>query len=276
MGVPTAMGIVLRLGLAFLATLPGPAWAGAGEACRDQAGLAEQTAGIPPGLLLAIGRRESGRADAQAAAILPWPWSVNREGEDHVFASQAEAVAYVAAAQRAGSRSIDVGCFQINLKYHPDAFATLEEAFDPAANAAYAARFLSELHERTGNWETAVAWYHSATPWEGEPYRDAVLAIWRGVTQTASQLMLPTATSDRVVLGIHIWEPTRVAAVSPRPPPDANAPTKSLRGISVPMQFPHTVDGLPMVITPTHSYTQAASMAAVVPTRLSPTRTRLR
>ena len=30
---------------------------------------------------------------------------------------------------------IDVGCFQVDLFYHPYAFTSLEEAFDPDANA---------------------------------------------------------------------------------------------------------------------------------------------
>ena len=38
-----------------------------------------------------------------------------------------------------GARSIDVGCMQVNLLHHADAFASLEQAFDPVANARYAA-----------------------------------------------------------------------------------------------------------------------------------------
>ena len=54
-------------------------------------------------------------------------------------------MAAVRAMQANGVRSIDVGCGQINLMYHPDAFPNLELAFDPQANAAYAARFLKAL-----------------------------------------------------------------------------------------------------------------------------------
>ena len=48
------------------------------------------------------------------------------------------------------------------------------------ANAQYAAHFLSELHDRTGSWEAAIAWYHSAVPGEGEPYRAKVMTDWQG------------------------------------------------------------------------------------------------
>ena len=61
-------------------------------------------------------------------------------------------------------RSIDVGCMQVNLLHHPQAFATLEQAFDPPTNARYAARFLISLFHQTADWPKAGALYHSATP----------------------------------------------------------------------------------------------------------------
>ena len=226
------------LGLALLAALPGRAAAGVGQACRDQAGIAEPAAGIPEGLLLAIGRRESGRFDAQTGAVLPWPWAVNRDGEGHIFESRDEAVAYVGAAQREGSRSIDVGCFQINLKYHPTAFASLDDAFDPAANAAYAARFLRELYDREGSWETAVADYHSATPLLGVPYREAVFATWHGFAEVPSQIRSPPSAAVREVMGIHIWT-AGAASFGPAVETALTAPGGA-----------RFVRGLPRVITP--------------------------
>ncbi len=228
----------MLLGFALFAAYAGHASAGPGETCRDQAALAERAAGIPEGLLLAIGKRESGRVDPQTGGVLPWPWAVNREGEDHIFESRDDAVAYVAAAQLAGSRSIDVGCFQINLMYHPEAFASLEEAFDPAANAAYAARFLTALHDRQGSWETAVAYYHSATPWRGEPYREAVLATWRGIADSPPHLRPSSSGPVRGTLGIRIWV-AGMANVALPPP----RPVSAIRVGPV-------VPGLPRVITP--------------------------
>ena len=80
--------------------------------------------------------------------------------------------------RRNGVRSIDVGCGQINLMHHPDAFPSLEVAFDPQANAAYAAKFLKELFARTGDWNKAAGMYHSATPGLGDEYQRKVLAVW--------------------------------------------------------------------------------------------------
>jgi len=146
--------------------------------CRAQSDAVEHAMGLPPGLLLAVGRVESGRTDPESHDVLPWPWSVNDEGADHVFDSAFDAIAYVVAARGRGSRSLDVGCFQVNLQFHPDAFATVAEAFDPAANARYAGQLLSDLHAHSGSWQTAVQYYHSATPWRGEAYRDLVLSRW--------------------------------------------------------------------------------------------------
>jgi hypothetical protein len=246
--------------LAFLAA--SRAHADTAEMCRDQAMIAERSAGIPEGLLLAIGVQESGRFDPQTGNALPWPWSVNRDGQGKIFGTQAEAVAYVAEAQRAGSRSIDVGCFQISLKYHPGAFASLQEAFDPTANAAYAARFLRELYDRAGNWETAVADYHSATSWFGEPYRDAVLAIWHGGAPPA-RLVMGTGIAigtgmamgvgpTRILMGIHIFEPT-VRLIADKGGVDRAGGTilpAVSRGRTIPMVPPHRINGLPVVITP--------------------------
>jgi hypothetical protein len=62
--------------------------------------------------------------------------------------------------------------------HHPNAFPTLELAFDPQANAAYAARFLKELFAQTGDWNKATGMYHSATPELGAEYQRQVLAVW--------------------------------------------------------------------------------------------------
>jgi hypothetical protein len=141
---------------------------------------------LPPGLLLAVGRVESGRSDPASHEVLPWPWTVNDEGTDHVFGSAFDAIAYVVAARGRGSHSLDVGCFQVNLQFHPDAFVTVAEAFDPAANARYAGQLLSDLHAHSGSWETAVQLYHSATPWRGESYRDLVLSRWAETSLAAA------------------------------------------------------------------------------------------
>ncbi len=179
---------MLRLGLVFalLVGVCSPARLQAtlatsvaqGLLCRAAVGVAERANSLPAHLLAAISRVESGRRDPATGVVHPWPWSVNADGRGLFYDSKAEAVAAVRALQANGVRSIDVGCGQINLMHHPDAFPSLEVAFDPHANAAYAAKFLKELFARTGDWNQAAGMYHSATPGLGDEYREKVVAAW--------------------------------------------------------------------------------------------------
>ena len=77
-------------------------------------------------------------------------------------------------AEAEGVLSIDAGCLQVNLYYHPDAFESLDAAFDPQRNADYAGRFLRQLYAESGDWRTATGLYHSRTPTLSVPYRDRV------------------------------------------------------------------------------------------------------
>jgi len=164
---------------------PDQSWAGTGPAsatpallCRGAIAAAEQALRIPDLFLSAIGRVESGRTLPVTGQVAPWPWTIDAEGQGHFFATKAEAVAAVQALQARGVRSIDVGCLQVNLAQHPEAFGSLDEAFDPQANANFAARLLASLFVQTGSWPLAAAAYHSQTASLGAPYQQKVLAAW--------------------------------------------------------------------------------------------------
>lgn len=167
-----------RLLAVLLILAPIPAAAEPGRLCRAAIQAAERAAGIPAQLLMAIGRVESGRRDPDTGAFHPWPWTINAEGRGQFFPTKAAAIAAVQQLQAQGVRSIDVGCMQINLRHHPDAFPNLDAAFDPATNARYAARFLTELNASRNDWQRAASAYHSQTPEFAEPYRARVLAAW--------------------------------------------------------------------------------------------------
>ncbi|MFC7473693.1 lytic transglycosylase domain-containing protein [Dankookia sp. GCM10030260] len=157
---------------------PAPAPPDPGQLCRPAIQAAEREHKVPTGLLHAIGKVESGRPDASGRNVAAWPWTINAEGQGRYFATKAEAIAAVEALRARGVTVIDVGCLQVNLKYHPDAFPDLAAAFDPLANARYAGGFLRRLQAQAGSWEKAAANYHSATPERGEPYRQQVMAAW--------------------------------------------------------------------------------------------------
>lgn len=139
-------------------------------------------AGYSPGrLLTAISHVESGRWDSVAGLKVAWPWTINANGVGHFFASKNAAIAEVIRLQRAGVALIDVGCMQINLHYHRNAFANLEAAFDPNTNVAYAVSFLRDLAVETGSWMRAAARYHSAEPDRASIYHAKVIEELRSL-----------------------------------------------------------------------------------------------
>ena len=177
--------------------------------CRTAISAAERLTGVPDRLMQAIGVVESGRRDANGT-VSAWPWTINAEGVGSFFASKAEAIAAVTALRARGVRSIDVGCMQVNLMYHADAFASLEEAFDPGANARYAGRFLQSLWAKTGSWPGAAAGYHSLTPEIGADYGRKVVALW---TKPAPQT--PDADGAIRQAGLPPWAPAYTPPASP-------------------------------------------------------------
>jgi soluble lytic murein transglycosylase-like protein len=148
----------------------------ANQLCRRAISAAERAHGIPSHLLAAIARVESGRRDQDTGSFNPWPWTINTDGQGSFYDNKVQAVAAAISMRPHVTASIDVGCMQISLTYHPDAFPDMGQAFDPASNADYGARFLGQLYEKTNSWPKAVELYHSATPDIGQEYGRRVYA----------------------------------------------------------------------------------------------------
>lgn len=142
------------------------------DLCLASARTASQETGVPLPLLIAISQTETGRR--RNGHTEPWPWTVNMEGEGHWFESRDAALRFAAAGRERGARSFDVGCFQLNYRWHGANFASLEAMFDPDANALYAATFLSRLHAELGDWGLAAGAYHSRTESLAARYRARV------------------------------------------------------------------------------------------------------
>jgi hypothetical protein len=164
------------------ATVLGPARAAESPAdrgiCATAVAAAEQAARLPLRLLRAVSLAESGRWDPEKKASFAWPWTVTSGGAGQYFPDKASAIAHVKRLQAKGVRNIDVGCMQVNLMYHGEAFGDLEEAFDPIHNVLYAAAFLKELRLERNSWSGAVATYHSADRERGTTYSEKVFALW--------------------------------------------------------------------------------------------------
>lgn len=139
------------------------------QICESAAQVASSETGVPLDVLRSISLTETGRKSR--GAFQPWPWTVNMEGVGKWFETLDDAQHYVDRHFQRGARSFDVGCFQINYRWHGQHFTSVQAMFDPMTNARYAASFLSDLFEELGNWSLAAGAYHSRTPKYASKYR---------------------------------------------------------------------------------------------------------
>lgn len=154
------------------------------ETCDRAALQSAGRFGVPPQVMLAITRAETGRnLDGN---LSPWPWSVNVAGDSHWFESQAEAAEFVRAELDRGQSNIDLGCFQLNWRWHGENFRSIDQMLSPAQNAEYAAGFLVEQHRKYGNWVDAVAAYHSNDPENAERYIEKVENILMDLSENST------------------------------------------------------------------------------------------
>ena len=149
-----------------------------GRLCARAIKNAERHYRIPSQLLAAISIAESGRYSKARRATYAWPWTVRSGKFSRFLPNRAAAINTVRQLWAKGIRNIDVGCMQVNLSYHPQAFATLRTAFNPAHNVYYAAGFLARLQRSKRSWSRAVGLYHSAKPDKSLPYWRRVMRLW--------------------------------------------------------------------------------------------------
>lgn len=176
----TAIGLLAGGAAAMADASPTPE---AHRLCIEATRNAERRHQLAPHLLGAISLAETGRWSRDHRASFAWPWTVMAEGKGRYLPSKAAAIAEVMRLQARGVKNIDVGCMQVNLYYHPDAFDDLNQAFDPETNANYAAGFLRDLKDEVGSWKEAVAYYHSRDDQRGDHYQGKVYDLWYGQRQ---------------------------------------------------------------------------------------------
>ena len=201
--------------------LSGVAHAQAGKAlgslenvCLSEARRAEAQHGIPKGLLQSITRVEAGRKTV-TGELMPWAWTLNDSGKGLFFDSREAAMRHLEAAVAAPGHSVDVGCMQVNTKWHMEGFHNLSDMLDPVQNADYAAGFLLDLHEAHQSWDDAVKHYHSSEPAKNVTYHGRVLAelerflagdgpadpvVAEGPAETVAEEALPAGDDNELAL----------------------------------------------------------------------------
>lgn len=177
------LAAVALIWLTAAAPPPPPDWLVSQSAsCTAAIAAAEKAYDLPQHLLGSIAKLESGRPVASMGDIRAWPWTINADGRGYFLDSKAAAVAWAQQALTRGVHFMDLGCMQVDWQLHPGAFDSIETAFDPVANANYAARYLRSLHDEAhGDWNVAVGWYHSHTEDLAADYRNRVAAIGAGI-----------------------------------------------------------------------------------------------
>lgn len=195
-------GVCVFLASQFVAT-NSSANIDAAKICDAAAHQVAEETGVPNSVLRAITRTETGRTSG--GALKPWPWTVNMEGKGVWFDTEDQARAYVFRHFKQGARSFDVGCFQINYRWHGHAFNSIEEMFDPIINTRYAAKFLRELYAEFGDWTDAAGAYHSRT----QKYANRYMARYAEIHSKLSNAAQPTRKVGTSAPVIHPVNPPR-------------------------------------------------------------------
>jgi soluble lytic murein transglycosylase-like protein len=146
---------MMAAALGLLATVSTSEATASSGLCEREISRAAARYGIPEGILYSVGLTETGRKGSLQ------PWALNIEGKAVFARSPDEALAVYQEARSQGAELIDLGCMQINQRYHGDQFTSLEAMLDPEKNVDYAARFLAQLHAKHVTWTMAVARYHA-------------------------------------------------------------------------------------------------------------------
>ena len=169
--------ILNTLGVAAICLFAGQEAAAGVPDCKAIARAAEERHGLPDGILQSISTVEASRIQPDGS-YRAWPWTLNDNGKGLFFDDPEQVLDYLNTHMTNPDTSIDIGCMQINTKWHGASFETLDEMLDPASNIAYAAGFLTDLYYAHGSWNDAIRHYHSSDQRKNDPYLNRVLAIW--------------------------------------------------------------------------------------------------
>jgi hypothetical protein len=189
--------------------------------CEKAATAAAQRHGIPEHLLQTLTLTETGRT--RGGHLRPWPWAINHAGQGHWFDTAPEMISFAEELISQGATNFDIGCFQLNYRWHGNHFGSVNDMADPARNADYAASFLLEKFAETGAWRSAVGAYHSRTAVTADIYLarfEAVFSQWAGGAPAAEPAAvepagnLPIQTSNNFPLLIS-GLPSRGASLVP-------------------------------------------------------------
>ena len=150
--------------------------------CENTIESVELQTDIPKGLLLSIGKAEAIRKINNKYII--WPWTINHAGKSLFFDNKEQMKNYVFKNLKRKDFNIDVGCMQVNIKWHKNNFKKISDMFEVNPNISYAASFLKQLKNKHGSWDKAIKHYHSSDPKKNNPYLIKVKSFWKKAENT--------------------------------------------------------------------------------------------
>ena len=135
---------------------------------------------LPNKLLTSISLVESGVIEGNI--VNPWPWALNVNGKSKYFDNKKDTLSFLKENLQK-NRNIDIGCMQINYKFHGHNFKNLDHILNPEENVKYAAEFLKKLFKRHKSWNEAISRYHSSEPSRKKRYLKKVRNFWDKLRQ---------------------------------------------------------------------------------------------
>lgn len=154
--------------------------------CEAEMTRAAAAYDVPLPVLFAVGLTETGRRGTLH------PYALNIAGRSYFAESREAALAEFERERARGIRLIDLGCMQINYRWHGQEFESVGDMLDPVENVEYAALFLKQLRARHGSWTMAVARYH-AGPTNTPAQKRYVCAVIRHMISSGMGAWTPNA-----------------------------------------------------------------------------------
>ena len=148
---------------------------------------------LPNKLLTSISLVESGIFKGND--VSSWPWALNINGHSKYFKNKEETISFLKK-NLPKSKNIDIGCMQINYKFHGHKFEDLDHILNPEENVKYAAQFLKKLFKRHKSWNEEISRYHSSKPKRKKKYLMKVKNFWDDLRQRKINI---TQTSVRSI-----------------------------------------------------------------------------
>jgi len=190
-GLPMRTPLFFLLVLALLQGLPARSTAAPAMLCDAAAQYAASKTGVPLSILRAVTLAETGRTSGADRQFAAWPWAIQSGNRGDWFSDADAALSHVKGLMAQGISNLDIGCFQLNLRWHGEAFGSLQDMISPQQNALYAAQFLQALYAETGDWRSAVGRYHSRDGMRAQAYVSRLETIFNTHVAAAPPQVAP-------------------------------------------------------------------------------------